>query len=270
MIGALVVGKPHAPEVAARPRLHKAIAATKKRQQTRPAIDWQAFDRERLESSLDVKERQAFAFVLAQMQAFEAAAPRSLRVLAKATPIAAVQESYLAQIDDEIVHTAMFERYRSTIGASAVAQHPVTKISPHAAAFIQHDPVVGAVGVTTGIEFFAVEVMRALKARVDEPLFLALMDHIEVDERRHQVLAVEAVAALGHAQLIRPGLAQSRLRAGRRVVEAFFRHATCRAYAEPAHILGVDVRALYERSLDTIADHFRRELPPEVAQTLDA
>lgn len=268
MIGALVVGRPHAPEVAARPRLYKAIAATKKRQQTRPAVDWDAFDQDRLEASLDAKERKAFAFVLAQMQAFEAAAPRSLRVLANATPIAAVQESYHAQIDDEIVHTAMFQKYREAICASAIGQHPVTRISPHAAAFIQHDPVVGAVGVTTGIEFFAVEVLRALKARVDEPLFRALIDHIEVDERRHQVLAVEAVAALGQAQLIRPGVARARIRAGRRVVEAFFRHATCRAYAEPAHVLGVDVRGLYEKSLDTISDHFRRELPPEVAQSL--
>ena len=151
MIAALFVGRPVSPQNAARPRLHRVIAATARRQTSRPALDWHLFDAERLAKSLNRREREAFEFTLAQMHAFEAAAPKSLRVLARATPIDAVAESYLAQIDDEIAHDQLFARYRALIGASHTALHPATRLGPHAAVFVQHDPVVGAVGVTTGI-----------------------------------------------------------------------------------------------------------------------
>ena len=221
------------------PRLDKIVAAFQRRQVSRPQIDWTLFDAQEIAP----EHRGAVVFALSQMYFTETVSPQNLATLARSTPNAALRLSYSAQMQDEYAHGQMLGTYlKDHLQVDAIEVHPVSRLACQSALLLQRDPVMGALGVMMGIEFFAVEVMAAISDVVKEPLLNAIFDHINVDENRHKALAVEAASLLSASPLMTGAKGRARLAVGRAAVESFFKWMTCPVYQKHCAPLGVSVR----------------------------
>lgn len=250
-------------------RLDKVIVATLKRNLDRrseddPGLPWQSFAPEKLPSATSHSSalREAFGFYLEQMYFTEAASPENLAALAAAAPVAQVQQAFAAQIQDEIAHGQMLERYVvEKLGRTHPREHWVSYLGRKSGKVLQGlHPAVGAQAVTMAIEYYATSLAEALLDRVEEPLLRAVLQDIQKDENRHRVLAVECAGLLQTA-----GVGQSLLgRASAAVLlpaaEAWFRHVMNGALRTHCGVLGIPFSELYENAVEQMRVDLRQVL----------
>jgi len=237
-------------------RLEKVIQGGLKRNLHREDLPWESFDA----STLDDDVKGALAFLVAQLTHFEAISPQNLSLLSASTPVQSLRNAYATQVHDEVAHGNMLLRYQTQCLGASPAVHASTKLAAKSGLLVQLDPLAGSVGVMAGIEFFAVEVLGALKEKVQEPLLLSMIAHIEKDEHRHKAIAVESARVLSQTSLTKGVVGVAKHKALRKCVELFFRHVTCPTFHKRVAPLELVPKELYEKSLDEMSDTFRREL----------
>ncbi|MFZ9887223.1 MAG: hypothetical protein ACO3JL_06955 [Myxococcota bacterium] len=234
-------------------RLERAIRATWKRNTDRPAIDWGLYD----PSALDGPQRRALAFLVRQLQHIAATSPANLATLARFTPVSSLRAAYGAQIQDERTHGALLARYASVIDARHAVRWE-NRVACEVGRRMQQHPYIGAVAVLMSIEFYATALLDEVLQRVEEPLLHAVLRHIQVDEARHRVLAVEAVQVLHQAGLGSERLTRARLTLCRRVVDFYFSHIIAPSMDRFAGALGLHGREVFERARDEMNDELRQ------------
>jgi hypothetical protein len=257
-----------APSAVARPsyrlqsrRLERAITATLQRNVQRriESLPWHSFDAAKLTSSSSVE--RAFSFYLTQMYFTEAASPENLAVLASASPVAQVQQAFAAQIQDELAHGALLERYVMTcLGENRPREHFVSFVGRASGKWVQRlHPVVGAQAVTMAIEYYASNLAEALLDKVDEPLLRELLQDILKDEHRHRVLAVESVRLLKAAGVGQGVVGRAMASVLFPVAESWFRHVFNGTLKRHCGVLGIPFREHYERAVEAMRDDLQTE-----------
>ena len=139
----------------------------------------------------------------------ELMAEAAARALAEAMPHPGLRRAYARQADDEVRHAALLRGYLSGLGAEAETDPEVPELDGYRR-FLRGHAEQGrllhlVLGVNVGLEGLAC-VGLALSARWvestgEDPAWVALMNAIERDERRHTRLAEPALLALGGGSL---------------------------------------------------------------------
>jgi hypothetical protein len=170
-------------------RLERATRATLLRNADRPAIDYDTLDASR------VAKKDELAFIIAQVAFIEAESPRNLASLVRCAPVPAVRAAFAAQIHDEIAHGNMLYTWLAKMQVSTEV-HVAARIGRFAAERTQQDAWLGAANAALLIEYYASALLDELLPRLEEPCLRSIVEHIQKDEQRHKVIAVEAIHAL--------------------------------------------------------------------------
>jgi hypothetical protein len=228
-------------------RLERVTRATLQRNLSRPLLDWTAFDDSAL--SATPRHREELRFLVTQIAYIEATSHRNLAALARAAPLPAVQGAFAAQIHDEIAHGAMMQRWLGLIGGAAKV-HPAARFGCWSAEMTQHDAWLGVANAALLIELYAAALLDELLPKVQEPALRALIEHVQKDEHRHKVIALESIAALHavgwHRRLLVRALGPLITQGTRTYFRLVFGHFLDRQAPE----IGLPHRRILERALD--------------------
>jgi hypothetical protein len=170
-------------------RLERATRATLQRQLDRPPIDYDILDHARMKNAGELQ------FIVAQIAFIEQTSPRNLASLARVAPVPSVQAAFAAQIHDEIAHGKMLYTWLDRVKASREV-HVAARFGSWAAERTQQDAWLGAANAALLIEYYASALLDELLPRLEEPCLRSIVEHIQKDESRHKVIAVEAIKAL--------------------------------------------------------------------------
>jgi hypothetical protein len=233
-------------------RLQRALAATLKRNLERPALDVEAFDGSKIARA----QRGALAFLVSNMAHVEATSVPNLAALAACAPVPSISACFAAQIQDELAHGAMLERWL-TVYDQRVAPHLLTRIGIRAAAITQHHAWLGISNAEILTEHYAAALLDELMVRVEEPCLRCVFGQIKKDEQRHKIIAVESVRLLrergAHRTLVARLLGP--------VVELgtlmYFRQVFSRYLDRPCAALDLSHARILERALDEVHDAVR-------------
>ena len=252
-------------------RLDRVIQATLRRNIDRRAngfgLPWETFAPQQVPSSTSQSSalRDAFSFYIEQMYFTEAASPENLAALAASSPVAQVQQAFAAQIQDEIAHGQMLQRYVvDKLGYSDPREHWVSYVGRKSGKVMQAmHPAVGARAVTMAIEYYASSLAEALLEKVDEPLLRAILQDIQKDENRHRVLAVESAALLQTAGVGQSFVGRATAALLLPAAEAWFRHVMNGALRSHCAVMGIPFGDLYEKAVE----HMRLDLQQALSST---
>lgn len=232
-------------------RLDRALEATLKRNQTRPAIDVAAqFDAH----AMTPDEAAALVRLVTQMEHIEKNAPLNLGAIARAAPLQAVQACYTAQILDEIVHGRMLRDWLACTGqrapVKAAARWGVTL-----GAFVQRDAWLGTKNLAVLTELYASALLDELLdgCHVREPALRAVFESIQKDEHRHKVIAIESVRLMREHDVDKRLIVRLLGGAIENGTVAWFRTVFARYIATHCAVLELPHDRIIERTLDEAA-----------------
>lgn len=230
-------------------RLARALAATLRRNRERPSIHYETFEASRIPADV----RAGFGFLVVNMWYIEAHSTPNLASLAACAPVPLVSACFTAQIDDEIAHGAMLKRWLS-LYAERSSPHIATRIGVAAAALSQKNAWLGIANAEILTEHYASALLDELIPRVDEPCLRAILEHIQSDEARHKVIAIESVRLLREHGCDRTMVARLFGPAVTRGTVAFFRRVFGRYLERDCGALALPHARILERALDEVSD----------------
>lgn len=235
-------------------RLQRALSATLRRNQERPAVDVATlFDARAMTSA----ERDALLSLVVQMEHIESNAPLNLGAIARAAPLAEVQACYTAQILDEIVHGAMLRAWLACATAPATLPrvHVAARWGVTLGAHVQRDAWLGTKNLAVLTELYASALLDDLLdgGHVREPALRAVFESIQKDEHRHKVIAIESVRLMREHGVDRRFIVRVLGGAIENGTVAWFRTVFARYVAKHCAALDVNHDRVIERTLDEAA-----------------
>lgn len=235
----------------ARSPLGRALAATLKRNQTRPAIDVAVMF---ASSAMSAQERAALVSLVTQMEHIETNAPLNLGAIARAAPLDEVRACYTAQILDEIVHGRMLREWLACTEMRAPVR-AAARWGVTLGAIVQRDAWLGTKNLAVLTELYASALLDALLdgGHVREPALRAIFESIQKDEHRHKVIAIESVRLMREHDVDKRLIVRLLGAAIENGTVAWFRTVFARYIAKHCAALDLDHARIIERTLDEAA-----------------
>jgi hypothetical protein len=219
---------------------------------SRQTIDWEAADF----SGLLPKQKDAIQRVVSSLLYCESHGGEVCGNLLNRVPYSDISDAFALQILDESHHSWLLTRYLLDSMRRPVLKAPFIAWAAIAQLQRLRDPLICTLAAGYYVECAAAEVQTELINKIDEPLLRQVFRVILRDEARHQALGREAVLFLLETPPYESEWRRGRAKLYRHLLDLYSR-LTLRQYSDCASLFGIDIRRIYNRTLEKIDDAVR-------------